>query len=101
MASSHLSLKRWFNFYNKRYFNSELPANTRLFWSPLTRNHAHMEDYEIHLDPALQLFPKFMRIMLLHEMVHLHNPRLGHGKKFQDEIERLWIAGAFIPLLQE
>ena len=54
-----------------------------------------MQAAEIHMDPALALYPKFMRITLLHEMIHLHKPRLGHGKKFLAEVDRLYRAGAY------
>ena len=54
---------------------------------------------EIHMDPALQLYPKFMRIILLHEMIHISNPRLSHGKRFNQQIERLRSLGAYDGLL--
>jgi predicted metal-dependent hydrolase len=54
-----------------------------------------MEEGEIHLDPSLALYPRFMRIMLMHEMIHLHKPKLGHGKKFKAEVKRLFDLGAY------
>jgi hypothetical protein len=99
MASSHLSLRRWFRYYNKKYWNNELPDDTVLLWAPLTDAHGEARVKEIRLDPGLQLFPKFMRIILLHEMAHLRNLRWHHGKKFQNEIDRLYAAGAFRGLI--
>lgn len=99
MASSHLSLRRWFSFYNRRYFANSLPADTVLQWKPLNGDDGLMQDGAIYIDPVLQAVPRYMRIILLHEMVHLQYPRLTHGKKFRAEIDRLYAAGAFIPLI--
>lgn len=99
--TSHLSLKRLFNYYNRRYFNGELPANTQIVWSPLNGAHGQCwpEDRVIHIDPPLQAHVNYLRIILLHEMAHLKHPRAGHGKRFQSEIDRLYAAGAFRGLL--
>ena len=51
------------------------------------------------MDPALAVYPKYMKIVLLHECVHLKYPRFTHGKKFKAEIKRLFDAGAFDSLL--
>lgn len=101
MASSHLSLRRWFNYYNRQYFGGRLPLDTVLRWEPTGVNDAHMLPGVIQMDPAVKLFPRYMRILLLHEMAHLACPRCGHGKKYHAEIQRLWDLGAFRPLLQE
>lgn len=103
MASSHLSLRRWFNFYNRKYFGGRLPKDTVLRWEPTGPNDAHMLPGVIQLDPAVKLFPRYMRILLLHEMAHISVPTrgTGHGARYHDEIQRLWDLGAFRPLLQE
>ena len=99
--ASHISLKRLFNFYNRRYFNGELPADTQLVWSPLDGAHGKCwpVDKIIHIDPPLQSHVSYLRIVLLHEMVHLKHPRATHGKLFHSEIDRLYAAGAFKGLL--
>jgi hypothetical protein len=102
--ASHLSLRRWFNFYNRTYFGGRLSQDTVLRWEPTGPNDAHaLKEIPgvIQLDPAIKLFPRYMRILLLHEMAHLAIPQHGHGKYFHAEIERLWQLGAFRPLLKE
>jgi hypothetical protein len=100
MASSHLSLRRWYRYYNKLYFNNELPDDVNLIWAPLNGVHAQTDRQTIWMDPQTQLFPKFMRTTLLHEMAHIScSPRASHGPVFQAEIDRLYAAGAFRRLL--
>lgn len=99
--ASHLSLKRIFNRYNRKYFGGLLPADTQIIWSPLDGAHGKCwpVDKVIHLDPPLQGHVVFLHIIILHEMIHLKHPRAGHGKKFQDEINRLHSIGAYKGLL--
>lgn len=98
---SHISLKRLFNYYNRKYFNGELPVDTHISWSPLDGAHGKcwVTEKIIHIDPPLQSHVNYLRIIVLHEMAHLKHPRANHGKKFQDEMDRLYAAGAFRGLL--
>ena len=107
MASSHLSLRRWFNWYNKKYFANSLPHDTRLLWSVQNSTHAYMVDKSIHMDPMLAAYPRYMRIVLLHEMAHADLPDyIGnkdmdaeHGPLHQARIVELFKAGAYDGLL--
>jgi hypothetical protein len=97
--ASHLSLRRIFNFYNRKYFNDEVPHSTTVTWAPLNGDNGDYIDGAIHIDTTLQGSPRLAKIIMLHEMIHAHNPRLTHGKRFQAEIRRLAEAGAYAQLL--
>jgi hypothetical protein len=99
MASSHWSLRRYFNYYNRKYFGGRLPADTQLIWDAQGSTHAYAINGSIHMDHALRGFTKYAKMVLLHEMVHIENPRLSHGIKFRNRIRQLFEAGAFDDLL--
>lgn len=101
MASSHSTLKRQYNIFNRKYFNNELPTDIHIIWSPLDRAHGASwpQEKTIHLDPPLAAHDRYRKIVILHEMVHIKHPRAGHGKVFQAEIDRLYAAGAFHGLI--
>lgn len=98
---SHTSLKRLYNLYNRKWFNGELPHDVSIIWAPLDTAHGkcYPKDRVIIMDPPLQSNGRFLRIILLHEMVHMRVPRATHGKRFQSEIDRLFAAGAYRGLL--
>lgn len=104
MPTSHLQLRRLYNRFNRLYFNSELPTDLEIVWSPcddangITHTNGHTP-LRITIDPSIQAQPKFFSIILLHEMVHVHRPRLGHGRRFQAELRRLVSLGAYDKLL--
>lgn len=98
---SHISLKRAFNLYNRKYFNNELPVDTSVIWCPLHKENGTCTPSlkEIRICTTLMSSPKLMRIILLHEMIHLKSPRLTHGKGFKAEKDRLYTLGAYDDLL--
>lgn len=101
-------LYRWFCKYNRQYFGGELPADVQVYWEPNIPNDASGETcpvfevaadkFKITLDPAIQALPKYWKMILLHEMIHVKlwrtNPRHQHGKLFEDEKARLVGLGA-------
>lgn len=113
------TLKRWFRVYNRRYFQSSLPAATKVLWAeeiqedlgattddPSTAHTMAATDVsrsptppEIYLNRRILPFWKVVRATLLHEMAHVAKPRAGHGAVFDAEIGRLWEMGAFKGLL--
>lgn len=97
--SSHISLKRIFNHCNRKWFNNQVPGDTRVLWAPLNGNNGEYQAGTIRIDTTLQGSPKLAKIVMLHEMVHARYPLYGHGKKFQAEIDRLYAAGAYGGLL--
>lgn len=103
MPSSHLSLRRLYNFYNRKFFNSALPSDIELIWSPCDDANGKTDwidgHWRIRIDPALQAQPRFTRIVMLHEMIHVAKPKANHGRVFKSERQRLWDAGAFDRLI--
>lgn len=97
--ASHLSLRRMFNFLNRRYFNDEVPATTSVMWAPLNGDNGDYQAGVIRIDTTLQGSPRLVKIIMLHELTHARYPRLTHGRKFQAEIRRLVEAGAYDSLL--
>lgn len=53
----------------------------------------------IQLDPYLRPLRKYMRVALLHEMIHMKQKKIIHGKGFDAEWERLMKLGALKGLL--
>jgi hypothetical protein len=105
-ASSYL--KGLYNFYNYKYFNSELPTGTKLFFvykigkskSPEKSNCASTYFYAdepptILIQRTKVKSKRYIAADLLHEMSHIAKPRAEHGKVFQAEMKRLANAGAF------
>lgn len=51
---------------------------------------------EIRLNPVLRFEPKIYKMALLHECAHVHlYPYRFHGKRFDLEMSRLALIGAF------
>lgn len=103
MASSHSGLKRIYNRFNRLYFNSELPP-IQVVWEPCGEasgvTHIYnAEARKLTIDPALKGFRRLVKIIMLHEMIHVKFPRSNHGKTFKNELQRLWDAGAFETLI--
>lgn len=104
---SDRQLIRWYNAYNKKYFNGELPASVTVIWEPIPACHGEtcavfeVEQgvFSIRIDPALKGVIAYARIVLLHEMCHLatwpQHPRHQHGRPFQERMLQLAHDGAF------
>jgi hypothetical protein len=100
-VNSHPQLLRLFRKFNTKYFENELPE-------PLIQ-YKHITDMKcfgicekiedhffITIDPQWASTRSFRHITVLHEMVHIAIwPDVRHGKKFQDEMTRLALDGAF------
>jgi hypothetical protein len=97
-------LRRWFLKFNERYFNGELPNNVALWWEPcsdaaaVTIEISPAEDGNpaelgIKIDPAIHMFGRMTKLLLLHEMVHIklwgRSTLKDHGLAFDREIQRL------------
>jgi len=97
-------LRRWYNYYNKKYFNSELPTDITLRWELCHEDAAdtfvgNERAIQISVDPGLINFSCYAQAALLHEMIHVKYPRFLHGKEFKAELKRLMDDGAFDKLL--
>lgn len=96
--------------YNRKYFDGELPDITVGFNDELVGMYATLavnvwtseEDglehtvLQIHIDPKRHAGSEQERMTLLHEMCHVKLlPWRHHGKKFEEEMMRLAMRGAF------
>lgn len=92
-------LTRWYRTYNEKYFNNELPEDIKLLWESHSEHLGTVrvdEKFEIRINPVLAIIPPYARLCLLHEMVHVKLwPSIKHGSKFQAEMMRLALEGAF------
>ncbi len=98
--------------YNKKYYHGDLPSCLVLwksmredegsFWLVFSKGvkgkKGKLIGYEIRINKELKSHFRCALIVLLHEMAHLYlhtKGRTGHGKNFQKEITRLFLAGAY------
>ena len=103
-------LQRWYQRYNKKYFDNSLPSTVDVGWDleepDAARTDAIVFKQEedgiamtmacIRLDPKKHIGSTDARFSLLHEMCHLKlAPWAHHGKKFNNEMRRLAMLGAF------
>lgn len=103
MPASHSGLRRIYNRFNRLYFSNELP-DLEIVWEPSDDSMATTHTYEgephrLTFDPALRGYRKIIKIVMLHEMIHVQYPKIGHGARFKAEIQRLWKLGAYEKLL--
>jgi hypothetical protein len=102
-------LKFFYRRFNKKFFHNQLPNNlTVRFASPAQFTQKGLgkrtcaitliEDgkaYAIIVKKTRGKTWAYIKADLLHEMVHVKNPRLAHGPRFQKEMLRLAQIGAF------
>jgi hypothetical protein len=90
-------LRRAYLFYNRKYFNNDLPPDAEIVWEQLpTTLLGYQQGEKIAINAKLKSAYVLYRMTLLHEMCHLHLPDgVKHGKRFQDEMRRLANEGAF------
>jgi hypothetical protein len=93
---SDARLRRWFRFYNDRYFGGQLEA--KVSWKPVESCWAQAfggEAPEIHIGLICGVSRGWTKLTLLHEMVHLEMwPDITHGKRFQARMKKLAQDGA-------
>jgi hypothetical protein len=102
-------LTGWYDRYNKKYFDGQLPSGVQVGWDEEEPNAARVhgviftEEEDgidkilafIRLDPTKHVGSMDARQSLLHEMCHLKLlPWSKHGKKFNNEMRRLAMLGA-------
>jgi hypothetical protein len=111
MFKTDKRLTGWYHQYNKKYFDNKLTSHVTVGWdleieADAGRTHGvrfhpkedgiDLEVATIHLHPDKHVGSTDARFTLLHEMCHLRLlPWTRHGKKFNDEMRRLAILGAF------
>lgn len=94
-------LQRAYRYYNRKYFNNELPnpPNVKVKWGTIAPDMGMQLGMEITINSKHRSCQRLWRGTLLHEIVHLYlddTPiRADHGKEFQAEMLRLAKLGAF------
>lgn len=99
MSLSHTELKKWFNYFNRKWFDSRFPADMDVYYAPDDRCHGlaigdQNGEGSIKIDTAVA-GTRYAKLVLLHEMVHLDTGDYGHGRRFQNGMLRLAALGAF------
>jgi hypothetical protein len=90
-------LRRAYLQYNRRYFNNELPRDAEIVWEKMPEVYMGYQDGDkIAISAKYHEYGPLWRLTLLHECCHLKLPRrVGHGRRFQNEMRRLANEGAF------
>lgn len=111
--TSDRRLRRWYNAINRKYYAGQLPEDVELWWEPVAGGYADTSEIErapgtepqllIRIDPSLIGMPEIAQMKLRHECIHVaqwgKKRWKDHGKKFHQELDRLYAAGAFRNLI--
>jgi hypothetical protein len=99
-------LCKWAEAYQKAYFPRRNPECKILIvdnaGGPACFDHTTKIMY---IESTATTSEKLSRILLLHEMIHINfidegqDPDENHGYRFQEEVKRLFVAGAYSKLL--
>ena len=91
--------------YNKKYFDNRLPQDVEVDWKDMSESsaigcNATYEDsfvaHSIYIDSTIKEYTTIVKLTLLHEMCHVGlYPYSKHGKRFDEEMLRLAMRGAF------
>lgn len=98
---SDTKLRRWYREYNRRFFGGALSDDVDILYAPVEGCCADVDncpahDFVLRINPAYAINVGFVRLALLHEMVHIKLwPCQTHGAAFQREMKRLAAADAF------
>ena len=101
---TNATLRRAFNEYNRDFFGGKLTIKTIRFGNmPDAAGWYDPDKQEIVINRCLKTWPRFTRLVVLHEMVHRkhHMTRvpMGHGKRFLKDMKWLIAHGAADTLL--
>lgn len=110
---SHPWLKRLYREYNKKYFDNKLPNDIWVIFggardwrtAKLSKNTCAATFFEDHkpIGIAIRYYRfktgPYVKSDLLHEMIHVARPRVGHGRTFKQEVRRLAALGALDNIL--
>jgi hypothetical protein len=103
-------LQRWYNRFNKLYFDGQLPLDVQVGFNELEGMYGTLavniwtseEDglehrvLQIHIDPDKHHGSEQLKLTLLHECCHVKLiPWRFHGRRFQEEMKRLAGRDAF------
>jgi hypothetical protein len=102
-------LQKLYAQYNKKYFDSKLPAEIPISFVDMSQTdkaglhicyqEPGMTIHAIHLDSTFKEYDTLLKFFLLHECCHVSLfPREAedpHGQLFDEEMARIMIRGAF------
>lgn len=107
-------LQRWYQKYNRAFFDGQLPSDVQVGFNELEGMYGTLavniwtseEDglqhtvLQIHIDPERHRGGEQVRCTLVHEMAHVKVlPKRHHGKEWKEEMTRLFLRGAFWGLI--
>lgn len=94
---SSTELRRAYAFYNKRYFEGQLPDKMVVKWSRSLKGYGCFNDNGIRLAYWMKSHWMLWNITLLHEMAHVatDSEKAEHGPRWNREMHRLARIGAF------
>lgn len=92
MLKSERLLKQMYNKFNVKYFDGDLP-DAKIYYEPVSA-YADCDlvngTFVIRINPAIAGWIGFLKLTLLHEMIHVRLfPYRKHGVRFDREIQRL------------
>lgn len=97
---SHTQLRRWYTYFNWRWFDGALPEDMDVLYAPMDDAHGLAECHPneeriITIDTMYAGAPRIAKLTLFHEMNHHYTGQWNHGAKFQLGMVRLAMIGAF------
>jgi hypothetical protein len=106
MSFNHKDLRRWWNLFNKKYYDGKLPKVT-IRYEHVDGHCACVEYFNepdeekrvVRIDTLYALDSNVTKVSMLHEANHVFTGSIYHGKVFYDEEARLYRLGAFKGLL--
>ena len=100
---SNADLRRYYRVANRKYFHNRLPKDLSVEFSntiPCLGVAYVREPQSIEISEELRGIQIFAIMTLLHEMVHIENPKWkGHGWRWEYRMRELVDAGAYDGLL--
>lgn len=89
-------LRRLYLDFNRRFFNGELPLDTKVIWMPVpdanVAETTKPDTFLIKISPSISGFRRFFKLILIHEMCHVKLwGRRGdyHGRLWKEEMIRV------------
>lgn len=90
--------------YNRDYFDGKIPKDLRIWWNDRIKDYGltiGISDkdtghvfFDIYINPDNHHGRAQVLLTLIHELAHVRlHPRIGHGRDFQEEMQRIALRG--------